>query len=174
MSAPPASPPRLQAAAPYGTVPIPVSAANLPDRAFSSDRRRGRDLPFREFAAEQRAGSLGPLGAVAAQIAPVARKILHRRAMRLTHFGPSLAQDAVWNMLLELLVARLDHSSVSIKCLWVASGLPATTALRWVKYLEESGHVVRRNDPSDGRRQLMALEDGLALRIMEFLRATES
>lgn len=107
------------------------------------------------------------------EVASLIRRVLHRRASRLAHFGPLLAHDAVWNMLLELLAARVDHGVVSIKCLWVASGLPATTALRWVKHLEDSGHIIRRDDPEDGRRQLMTISDELASRVLEFLRETE-
>jgi DNA repair protein RadC len=103
----------------------------------------------------------------------LARNALGRRTSRQRHFGAELSQDGVWNMLLELLIAKCEGRPVSIKCLWLASGAPQSTALRWVNLLVGCGHVERTCDPSDGRRQFIEINDPLALRVVEFLRMSE-
>jgi hypothetical protein len=105
--------------------------------------------------------------------AALARNALRRHAARLTEFGPYLAQEGIWNMLLELLIARREGRLVAIKCLWLASGVPQSTALRWVHLLVAQGHVTRRGDPRDGRRCSLELSEELALRVDRFLAATE-
>jgi DNA-binding MarR family transcriptional regulator len=41
---------------------------------------------------------------------------------------------------------------VPVSSLCEASAVPATTALRWIKTMTESGLLTRRADPLDGRR----------------------
>lgn len=101
------------------------------------------------------------------------REALQRRAARLRQFGPDLAHDGVWNMLLELVVARGEGRSIPIKCVWLASGLSQSTSLRWVNHLAAAGHVHRSTDPADARRQFIEIDDGLAEQVIEFLRLTE-
>ncbi|HEV2567929.1 hypothetical protein [Sphingomonas sp.] len=57
-----------------------------------------------------------------------------------------------------------------MKCLWLASGAPRSTALRWVQHLERRQLVRRISDPDDGRRQFIVLDERLARRLVEFLR----
>ena len=85
-----------------------------------------------------------------------------------------MAQDGVWNMLLELLAGRAEGKAISIKCLWVASGLAHSTSLRWVNYLVARGHVTRSGDPTDGRRQFIELGESLAMDIARFIAETEA
>ncbi len=73
-------------------------------------------------------------------------------------------------MLLELLVARGERRYTPVKCLWLASGAPRSTALRWVQHLERRQLVRRISDPDDGRRQFIVLDERLARRLVEFLR----
>ena len=41
---------------------------------------------------------------------------------------------------------------VPVSSLCIAAAVPATTALRWIKTLTDSGLLLRRADPHDGRR----------------------
>ena len=68
-----------------------------------------------------------------------------------------LFADPAWDMLLELYHAELRHYKVSVSNLCLASRVPPTTALRWIKTLEEAGLVTRRDDHLDGRRIYMSL-----------------
>src|SRR3546814_18201372 len=61
-------------------------------------------------------------------------------------------------MLLDLyLAAERNTRPVSISSLCIASAVPATTALRWIKTFEDLQLISRRADPSDGRRIFIQL-----------------
>jgi DNA-binding MarR family transcriptional regulator len=54
--------------------------------------------------------------------------------------------------LLDLLHTELAHRRVSASSLCIASGVPPSTGLRWLKSLEQQGLVVRKFDERDARR----------------------
>lgn len=60
------------------------------------------------------------------------RNIIRARQSRIRFFGNDLFADPVWDMLLDLAVARVEHRRVSVTSLCIASGVPTTTALRWI------------------------------------------
>lgn len=80
------------------------------------------------------------------------RTILKLRASRRAVFGPTLFGEPSWDMLLELYDAHYRQRRESVSSLCIASGVPATTALRWIGTLESEGWIVRVPDPSDRRR----------------------
>jgi DNA-binding MarR family transcriptional regulator len=90
------------------------------------------------------------------------RKMIRMRRLRDKHFPSDLFGDPAWDMLLDLMVARIDRRPVSVSSLCIASAVPATTALRWIKTMTEAGLFERRSDPSDGRRVFIALSDETA------------
>jgi hypothetical protein len=85
------------------------------------------------------------------------RSILRARRTRQDFFGPNLFADPAWDILLDLYAAELGQHRVSITSVCIGSGVPATTALRWIKQLECKGLVIRANDPMDGRRVFISL-----------------
>lgn len=87
------------------------------------------------------------------------RTILKLRANRRNVFGADLFGEASWDMLLELYDAEFTGRKVSVSSLCFASGVPQTTALRWIKVLEREGQIKRTPDPRDGRRYFMELTD---------------
>ncbi len=62
-------------------------------------------------------------------------------------------------MLLDLYAARLDRTRVSVSSLCIAAAVPATTALRWIKTLTETGLFERKADQHDARRIFVQLSD---------------
>lgn len=90
------------------------------------------------------------------------RQIIRQRQMRGKFFDPELFADPAWDMLLDLTAARAEHLRVSVTSLCIASGVPPTTALRWIGVLTEGGLVKRVEDPSDRRRAFIALSDKAA------------
>ncbi len=91
------------------------------------------------------------------------RKIIRQRQMRSQHFGSNLFADPVWDMLLDLAAARAEHRLVSVTSLCIASGVPTTTALRYIKILEDMGLIERTADARDRRRRFVTLsEKGMA------------
>ena len=102
------------------------------------------------------------------------RSILRARRHRGAYFNEHLFADPAWDMMLDLLAARLECRSVSVSSLCVASGVPQTTALRWIGVLVASDIIVRRQDPADGRRVLVGLSDHAAMRLRCCLSDTEA
>lgn len=90
-------------------------------------------------------------------------RMIQSRADR-PRFVPSyLFADPAWDILLGLYYAELVQRRVSVSGLCIASNVPATTALRWIKTLENEGLISRARDPLDTRRYFMALtEAGLS------------
>jgi hypothetical protein len=98
------------------------------------------------------------------------RAIIRARRVRDQFFGPGLFADPAWDMLLDLLAARLEGRHVAVSSLCIAAAVPATTALRWIKVLTERGWFVRVSDPQDGRRIHIELSDQAAAALDAYLR----
>lgn len=79
------------------------------------------------------------------------------RRGRANFFNPRLFADPAWDMLLELYAADVSYRKIAVFQLCAASGVPATTALRWIDALIKEGLVTRSPDPRDGRRILVCL-----------------
>lgn len=99
------------------------------------------------------------------------RAIIRTRKLREQHLGSGLFADPSWDILLDLYASRLEGRRVSVSSLCVASAVPATTALRWIKNLEVRGLITRHADPADGRRMHMEISDDAAARVTKVLRA---
>lgn len=98
-------------------------------------------------------------------------RLVRMRAVRDNHFRKDLFCDPAWDMVLDLTLAHIAGKQISVSSLCVASGVPATTALRRIDDLVEYGLAKRLKDPSDGRRVFVMLtEDGLN-RMVAFLDA---
>jgi DNA-binding MarR family transcriptional regulator len=87
------------------------------------------------------------------------RRILRHRQLRARHFDAQLFADPAWDMLLDLTAARAEHTRVSVTSLCIASGVPATTALRWISQMVEQGLFVRVGDQTDRRRAFIELSE---------------
>lgn len=82
-----------------------------------------------------------------------------------------LFAEPAWDMLLDLFVTRLQGSSVRVKSACIASGVPATTALRWLNILEQKGIISSSTDPVDHRVRWVWLEDDAFIRIYGMIAA---
>jgi DNA-binding MarR family transcriptional regulator len=97
---------------------------------------------------------------ISAQITPATvRSIIRSRRLREEHFDRSLFADPAWDILLDLYAGRLEGRLSYVTSACAASGVPTTTALRWIKVLEGAGLVARSADPTDARRARLALTD---------------
>lgn len=96
------------------------------------------------------------------------RKMIRMRRLRDKHFPSDLFGDPAWDMLLDLMAARIDRRPVSVSSLCIASAVPATTALRWIKTMTEAGLFERRSDPSDGRRVFIGLSEESAKAMLAY------
>ncbi|TRD12649.1 MarR family transcriptional regulator [Erythrobacter insulae] len=87
------------------------------------------------------------------------RQIIASRQARTRFFDAELFADPAWDMLLDLTAAHAEQSRVCVTSLCIAAGVPATTALRWIKQLVDTGVFERIADPADKRRAFIALSD---------------
>ncbi len=90
------------------------------------------------------------------------RRIVRQRQLRARFFDGELFADPAWDMLLDLTAARAEHNRVSVTSLCIASGVPPTTALRWITQMTEAGLLERVEDESDRRRAFITLTDKAA------------
>lgn len=101
----------------------------------------------------------------------VLKLLIEIRRIRFRHFAASAFTDPGWDMLLDLMSARLAKRPVPVTSACAAAGVPPTTALRWVDQLAQSGFVRRLPDPTDRRRVLLELTEEGCRRMEVYLRA---
>lgn len=89
--------------------------------------------------------------------ANMVREMIKLRRLRDSYFQKDLFADPAWDILLDLMVSQLEGRNVSVSSLCIAAAVPATTALRWIAAMTESGMLVRRHDPDDARRVFIGL-----------------
>lgn len=94
-----------------------------------------------------------------AHSAEAIRDIIKLRRLRNSYFDAELFADPAWDILLDLWAASLEKKNVSVSSLCIAAAVPATTALRWVTAMTDSGLLVRHHDPKDARRVFITLSD---------------
>lgn len=90
------------------------------------------------------------------------RKLIKARRLRDQYFETELFADPAWDMLLDLMAARLEKTTVSVSSLCIAASVPPTTALRWIKTMTEEKIFERIADETDGRRIFIQLSDASA------------
>ncbi len=136
--------------------------------AHSLDRMGHAPAPepsaFGELRRDYHAEPVGSFGVARAERAPLpdphaVRQIIANRQSRSRFFDPALFGDPAWDMLLDLTAAHGEGVRVSVTSLCIAAAVPATTALRWITQMVESGIFLRVPDPADKRRAFIGLSD---------------
>ena len=105
--------------------------------------------------------------------AGLVRSIIRARRLRDSYLKGGLFADPAWDMLLDLMAARLERNRVAVSSLCIAAAVPPTTALRWIKTLTDKGLLVRCADPADGRRVYIELSDEAARALASYIRAAQ-
>ncbi|MGP1354542.1 MAG: MarR family winged helix-turn-helix transcriptional regulator [Parasphingopyxis sp.] len=94
---------------------------------------------------------------------------IEARALRRHLFRSGILADPGWDILLDLMRAKLTGKRISVSSACIASHGPATTGLRYIGRLVKAGYVARQGDPEDKRRVYVELtEAGLSLMIAYF------
>ncbi len=99
------------------------------------------------------------------------RRIIHQRQLRSRFLPGELFADPAWDMLLDLTAATAKDQRVSVTSLCIASGVPATTALRWIAQMRDAGLVQRLEDHTDKRRVFIALTERAIGSLARYFRA---
>lgn len=105
--------------------------------------------------------------------AAMIRATIRARRMREQFFAADLFADPAWDMLLDLMAAKIEGGQVAVSSLCIAGAVPATTGLRWIKTLTDEGLFVRVADPHDGRRVFIELSDAAARGMSAYFRALD-
>lgn len=107
-----------------------------------------------------------PCGPPCLPDAKLVRALIRQRQRRAHYFDSGLFADPAWDMLLDLTAARKEGKQVSVSSLCIASGVPPTTALRWIGLMIDAGLFMRVCDDNDRRRAFIELtekaEEGMA------------
>lgn len=86
-----------------------------------------------------------------------AKREIARRRARHAHLPAGFFAEGCWNILLDLFIHFEAGKPVSVTDACLASGLPATTALRSITLIEKNDLAMRSRDPADGRRIFLSL-----------------
>ncbi len=141
----------------------PISFAPFPpksDIAANTSVRKVEKNPFIEDGREQ---ANSPI------TADMVNKIIKSRRMRENYFESELFADPAWDILLDLMAARLSNATVSVSSLCIAAAVPATTALRWITSMTKNNMLIRKSDPMDARRVFIDLHDDVFTKLEAYL-----
>jgi hypothetical protein len=94
--------------------------------------------------------------------------IIRARRSRDKFFDASLFGDPVWDILLDLYLARLDQRRTTVSSLCIAAAVPATTALRYISALARSEIIIRQPSILDGRVVYVDLSEEAFSRMSEY------
>jgi DNA-binding MarR family transcriptional regulator len=109
-------------------------------RSFAAKSKRAPD-PAREPV----------IGAGASGLPAVARMLVSQIHQRRCYWPRVPLGDPHWLMMLELFIAAEEQRLVSVSSLCMAAGVPSTTALRYVRTLEDKDIFERTVHPRDRR-----------------------
>ncbi len=76
--------------------------------------------------------------------------------------------EPAWDILLDLLRAEVAERRVSVSSVCLASGVPQTTALRYLKQMTARGMIVRCADPRDHRRVFVELAPEVSISLRNY------
>lgn len=105
----------------------------------------------------------------AALLADIARDELQARQIRFRCLNPELLGEPAWDILLEMFICWSERRDVMIKDAQIASGVPETTAYRYINLLEHDGLIQRNKNLNDGRRVDLHLTNKGVLSVGSFL-----
>lgn len=89
-----------------------------------------------------------------------ARDHFKKQKSRERIFGrTTIFSDPAWNILVDLFIASEERKPITVSSACISSSVPTTTALRYLKLLEDDGHILRVEHRSNGRLSLLYLSE---------------
>jgi DNA-binding MarR family transcriptional regulator len=92
-------------------------------------------------------------------LSSVAQLSLAVRQERNQHFSPAMFGEPAWDLLLALYVEQAENEAPTVSMLAKVAGIPITTALRWMDYLEEKRLIERERSSFDRRASTVTLSE---------------
>lgn len=87
----------------------------------------------------------------------MARRLIASRKARARFFANAMFGEPPWDILLSLYVSDNIRESVTINRVAELASVPATSAKRWLEYLEREQLIIRRPHPTDLRMSIVEL-----------------
>lgn len=88
-----------------------------------------------------------------------AKDLYKERLARRRYFSANLFGEPAWDILLDLYIAEKENRVTSVTSACLGAQVPQTTAIRWIRMLEQEGLVLRDQDRHDGRRRLLRISE---------------
>jgi DNA-binding MarR family transcriptional regulator len=107
-------------------------------------------------------------------MAGLARALVDQFNRRSQYLPGAIFGDPQWLMTLELFIAREERREVSVSSLCFVSGVPATTALRHIRSLEDKGIFERGSHPKDRRISHVRLSEAARAQVARYLLSISS
>lgn len=101
----------------------------------------------------------------------VLRRIIRERRVRERYFKEVRFAEPAWDIILDLTLAWFEGKTVAVSSLCIASGVPISTAMRWINDMIEAGIIDRWIDPADGRRTLVRITPATRDAMLRYLAA---
>lgn len=101
----------------------------------------------------------------------VLRRIIRERRVRERYFNEVRFGEPAWDIILDLTLAWFENTTVAVSSLCIASGVPMSTAMRWINDMIEAGIIDRWIDPADGRRTLVRITPATRDAMLRYLAA---
>ncbi|QJB68033.1 hypothetical protein [Parasphingorhabdus halotolerans] len=71
--------------------------------------------------------------------------------------GYGLFSDACWNMCLDIYICNLNREPITVSSIAHSSGIPMTTAMRYINVMVKQGLLIKTPNPSDNRMFLVSM-----------------
>jgi DNA-binding MarR family transcriptional regulator len=100
-------------------------------------------------------------------------RLLARGRKNRHHFFPEYTfGEPVWDILLDLYIARCTGKLISVSSACIAAGVPPTTGLRYVTMMTHEGLIERSADPVDSRKFYVSISDRMHVAMRQYLTRT--
>ncbi|AMO72148.1 helix-turn-helix domain-containing protein [Sphingorhabdus sp. M41] len=83
--------------------------------------------------------------------------------------GNGLFADSCWNMCLDIYICGLKDEQVTVSAIAHSSGIPMTTAMRYINVMVEQGLLEKSSNPADNRMVFVAVSGECRKRIESLL-----
>lgn len=83
--------------------------------------------------------------------------------------GNGLFADSCWNMCLDIYICGLKDQQVTVSSIAHSSGIPMTTAMRYINVMAEQGLLQKSSNPADHRMVFVAISLECRTRIESLL-----
>jgi DNA-binding MarR family transcriptional regulator len=90
------------------------------------------------------------------------------RRMRKSHFGTAQMSGAIWDMMLDLMLANANGRTLSASDLATGAGVPLSSGLRMIAAIEGAGLARRTIDERDRRRTIVRLTEAGAEKMASY------